>query len=42
MYRERAPLAFFALLFALAGGILLAKSEWVVGGLLIVFALWLR
>jgi hypothetical protein len=38
MYRRRAPLAFLAVLFAVIGGILLAKSEWVGGTILVVFA----
>jgi hypothetical protein len=38
MYRARAPLAFLAVLFAVIGGILLAKSEWVGGAILVVFA----
>jgi len=38
MYRSRAPLAFLALLFAVVGGILLAKGSHVGGAVLVVFA----
>lgn len=39
MYRRRAPLAWFAALFAVVGGILLAKGEWIGGAILVVCAL---
>jgi hypothetical protein len=39
VYRRRAPLAFFAVLFAIVGGILLAKSHWIGGAVLVVLAL---
>jgi hypothetical protein len=38
MYRQRAPLAFFAVLFAVMGGILLARGSYVGGAVLAVFA----
>lgn len=38
MYRRRAPLAFLAILFAVIGGILLAKGSYVGGVVLVVFA----
>jgi hypothetical protein len=39
LYRERPPLAFIAVLLAVIGGILLAKSHWVGGGIAVAFAL---
>jgi hypothetical protein len=39
VYRRRAPLAFFAALFAVIGGILLARGSYVGGGILVAFAL---
>jgi membrane-associated PAP2 superfamily phosphatase len=39
VYRRRAPLAWLASLFAVVGGILLARSEWVRGAILVGFAL---
>jgi hypothetical protein len=38
MFRQRAPLAFLAVLFAVFGGILLAKGSYVGGAVLVVFA----
>jgi hypothetical protein len=38
MYRQRAPLAFLAVLFAVIAGILLAKGSYVGGAVLVVFA----
>ena len=39
MYRERAPLAFLAVLFAVIGGILLARGSYIGGVVLVVFAI---
>lgn len=39
MYRRRAPLAFLAVLFAVIGGILLAKGSYVGCAILVVFAI---
>ena len=39
MYRERAPLAFLAVLFAVIGGILLARGFYIGGVVLVVFAI---
>ena len=39
MYRERAPLAFLAILFAVIGGILLARGSYIGGVVLVVFAI---
>jgi hypothetical protein len=39
VYRERAPLAFLAALFAVIGGILLAKGSYIGGAILVVFAI---
>jgi hypothetical protein len=38
MYRERAPLAFIALVLAVVGGILLSKGSYIGGGICVVFA----
>jgi hypothetical protein len=38
VYRQRAPLAFLAVLLAVVGGIVLAKGHYVGGGVLVVFA----
>jgi hypothetical protein len=38
VYRGRAPLAFLAALFAVIGGILLAKGSYLGGAVLAVFA----
>jgi hypothetical protein len=39
MYRERAPTAAYAALFAVIGGVLLSLGQWVGGAVLVVFAL---
>jgi hypothetical protein len=39
VYRRRAPLAYLAALFAVVGGILLAKGSYVGGAILVGFAL---
>jgi len=39
VYRERAPLAFLAVLFAVIGGILLARGSYIGGVVLVVFAI---
>jgi hypothetical protein len=39
MYRQRAPLAFLALVFAIVAGILLATGSYVGGAVLVVFAI---
>jgi hypothetical protein len=39
MYRRRAPLAYLAVLFAVIGGILLAKGSYVGGAILVVFSI---
>jgi len=39
VYRERAPLAFLAVLFAVIGGILLARGFYIGGVVLVVFAI---
>jgi hypothetical protein len=38
VYRDRAPLAFLAVLFAVVGGILLSEGSYVGGAILVVFA----
>jgi hypothetical protein len=39
MYRNRAPTAWLPFLFAIVGGVLLARSHWVSGGILVALAL---
>jgi hypothetical protein len=39
MYRREAPTLWFAYVFALAGGALLARSDWLSGGILVALAL---
>jgi hypothetical protein len=39
MYRRRAPLAYFAALLAVVGGILLARGSYVGAAILVVFAI---
>lgn len=38
VYRQRAPLAFIALILAIVGGVLLAKGSYVGGAVCVVFA----